>query len=75
MIVEEKTIERVETKVGVKSGWRTTEFWLATMATVLGVVYASGFITDGSQMDKVLGIAASVLATLGYSVSRGLAKV
>lgn len=58
----------------VKPGYKTTEFWLATAAMILGALFASGVISEGSQADKILGLAASILGTLGYQVSRGLAK-
>jgi len=58
----------------MKPGYKTTEFWLTSAAAVLGLLFASGVISDGSQIDKVLGMASTVLAGMGYSVSRGLAK-
>ena len=38
------------------------------------VLYASGVIAPESSGDNVLGLIASVLAAMGYSVARGLAK-
>jgi hypothetical protein len=58
----------------MKAGYKTTEFWLTVTASILGLLFASGIISDGSQADKVLGMASTVLAGMGYSVSRGLAK-
>lgn len=58
----------------MKPGYKTTEFWLTSVAALLGLLFASGAISDGSQIDKVLGMAATVLSGMGYSVSRGLAK-
>ena len=58
----------------MKPGYKTTEFWFTSAAAVLGLLFASGVISDGSQIDKVLGMASTVLAGMGYSVSRGLAK-
>ncbi len=58
----------------MKSGYKTTEFWLTAIASVLGLLFASGVISDGSQVDKILGMASTVLSGCGYSVSRGLAK-
>jgi len=58
----------------VKAGWKTTEFWLSTIAMTISMVYASGALTAGSVAERVIGIAAMVLASLGYSVSRGMAK-
>lgn len=58
----------------IKPGWKTTEFWLSVAAAVIGALYASGVVTEGSSLERVLGVIATVLAALGYSVSRGLAK-
>lgn len=58
----------------MKAGYKTTEFWLTVTATVLGLLFASGIVSDGSQADKILGMASTVLATMGYSISRSIAK-
>jgi len=57
-----------------KPGYKSTEFWLAAVAALCGILFASGFIAPDSSGDKVLGLIAGVLASLGYSVSRGMAK-
>jgi hypothetical protein len=58
----------------VKPGYKTTEFWLSTVAILIGLAYGSGLISDGSQADKIVGFIAAALSSFGYSVSRGLAK-
>lgn len=58
----------------IKAGYKTTEFWLSAVAAIIGLVYASGLIGEGTQVDKIVGFAAAALASLGYSVSRGIAK-
>ena len=57
-----------------KPGFKTTEFWFSTAAAVIGILFASGAITEGGSVDKIVGMAATVLAGMGYTVSRGLAK-
>lgn len=57
-----------------KPGIKTTEFWLSLAAAVVGVLAASGGLDPASPAAKVVGITAVVLAAMGYSVSRGLAK-
>jgi len=57
-----------------KPGFKTTEFWFSTAAAVIGILFASGAIAEGSSVDKIVGMAATVLAGLGYSISRGLSK-
>ena len=57
-----------------KPGFKTTEFWFSTAAAVIGILFASGAIAEGSSIDKIIGMAATVLAGMGYSISRGLSK-
>jgi len=57
-----------------KKGIKTTEFWFSAVAAMVGLLYASGVITPDSGGDKMLGLVATVLAAMGYTVSRGLAK-
>lgn len=57
-----------------KPGYKTTEFWLATVTAIVGILFASDVFPAESGGEKALGLAASVLASLGYSVSRGMAK-
>ena len=58
----------------VKPGWKTTEFWLALVAKLLGALFAAGMLGDGSEVSRVAGLAAIVLTSLGYSVSRAQVK-
>jgi len=55
-------------------GWKTSEFWLSLAAMLVGAIVTSGALTPGSPWEKLVGIAAMVLAAMGYSVSRGIAK-
>lgn len=58
----------------MKPGYKTSEFWLTVVATLIGLLFASGAVEEASGIGKIAGLAASVLATLGYSYSRGAAK-
>lgn len=60
-----------------KPGWKTTEFWLALLALILGAVAASGLLdlTDTPLDNKAIGLALSGLATLGYGAARAFTKV
>lgn len=58
----------------MKPGYRTTEFWLASAATLLGIVMASGLIQPDTIWDRIAGAIAATLAAMGYSYSRGLTK-
>jgi len=54
----------------MKPGIKTTEFWLAAAATVIGGLMASGVIAEDSSLAKVIGIAASALVALAYTGAR-----
>lgn len=58
----------------MKPGYRSTEFWLSLAAMLLGALMSSGLIESGSTWDKLVGIGASILGALGYTVSRTLVK-
>lgn len=57
-----------------KPGFKTTEFYLTTITTLLSLLLASGLVSSGGTADKIIGFAASALAVLGYTVSRGMVK-
>lgn len=57
-----------------KPGWKTSEFWLTLAAQAIGMAWASGLISEGGKLDKVLGFCAMALGLLGYTVARGMAK-
>lgn len=72
------TLAPIEAKAGkvVKPGYRTTEGWLTAIALAISMLYALDLVApEGtSSIAKALALIAGVLATMGYSVSRGLAK-
>jgi hypothetical protein len=57
-----------------KPGYKTTEFWLATAAAVVGLLFAADIFPSDSPGEKALGLAAMVLTSLGYTVSRTMVK-
>ena len=60
-----------------KPGYKTTEFWLSLLATLLGFLLASGVmdgVSEDSWIAKVVVGLVAVLATLGYSASRAKVK-
>jgi hypothetical protein len=61
--------------VSPKPGIQTTEFWLSSTATLLGIVMASGAIHDGGLAAQIIGGVLSVLAALGYTAARAKVKV
>lgn len=58
----------------VKPGYKSTEFWLSAVATLLGIVLASGAIPEGGTIAQIVGGILSVLASLGYTASRTQVK-
>lgn len=57
-----------------KPGYKTSEFWITAIGTLVTLVMSSGAITDGSQADRIAGYIVAGLAMLGYTVSRTKAK-
>ena len=58
----------------MRPGYLTTEFYLTTITMLLSQLYASGLVSDGSTVDKIIAFSAQALALAGYTVSRGMAK-
>ena len=70
-----QTIDDVLTlATGVKTGYKTTEFWLKVLAVVLTILFATGTIKTGGSAETIAGIAATMLGSLGYTVCRTWAK-
>jgi hypothetical protein len=58
----------------MRPGYRTTEFWLSFAAMLVGAAMSSGAFADTSDVMKYLGMGASLLSALGYTVCRTWAK-
>jgi hypothetical protein len=58
----------------MKPGWKTSEYWCTVAAQAVGLLMASDVFASGSIPAKIAGLAAMVLASMGYSYSRGQAK-
>jgi hypothetical protein len=63
-----------ETKEPVKPGYATTEFWLSLAAAVSGALVSSGLFATDSTVIKVAGLITTILASLGYTYARTVAK-
>jgi hypothetical protein len=61
---------------GLKSGVRSSEFYMALSAVVLGIVISTGVVDPegAGTWDKVVGVVCSLLAALGYTVGRSNVK-
>lgn len=57
----------------MKSGWKSTEFWISLAVAVLGSLLASGVLGEGDAA-RIAGAVLAGLAAAGYSASRGRAK-
>lgn len=68
------TTVTVPPPAAIKPGYRTTEFWFKVSALVLSAVFASGVLTSNTAL-AIAGMAATVLTSLGYTVSRTMVKV
>ena len=79
-MTEETTQKPVTIKDIVKSGWKTTEFWLSLATSLAGLSALLGFITPSDAGTVVAGLTQAVggvmsaVAVIGYSWSRGAAK-
>ncbi len=58
----------------MKPGYKTTEFWLSTATTILGLLLASGVIPTQSVWAQVVATAAMVLSPTAYTAGRAKAK-
>ena len=62
---------------GLKAGVRSSEFYLSLCAVLLGIAVSTGLVdvdAGTGVWDKVAGIACTLLAAFGYTVSRGKVK-
>ncbi|MFZ4398202.1 MAG: hypothetical protein ACOYOU_21515 [Kiritimatiellia bacterium] len=58
----------------VKPGYKTTEFWMTAGATFVGLAIASGIVPETGVWPKVVGLVVAAFTSMGYTVSRGMAK-
>lgn len=73
-VVSTPTVPVVDPGGPPKAGYKTSEAWLAAATAAVGAFAASGLWPNDSVPMKVAGIVAAVLASLGYSISRGMVK-
>lgn len=61
---------------GVKAGWKTTEFWMTLAVVIIAYLLSTdlGSVEAYPMIAKMLGLAAAVLASLGYQASRTAVK-
>jgi hypothetical protein len=66
--------ETTTTPVAAKPGYKTTEFWLTAGATFVGLAIASGIVPETGVWPKIVGLVVAAFTSMGYTVSRGMAK-
>ncbi len=54
-----------------KKGYKTTEFWLTTLGSILTLLNQSGAIGTPLPLEPIMAILGSISA---YALSRGVAK-
>jgi len=69
-----KATVEIEAVKKEKPGWKSTEFVLATLAQLMGILMASGVVESGSTWDKGIGLVVMALSSMGYSASRATVK-
>lgn len=59
-----------------RRSYQSAEFWLSLAATVVGAILASGLldVIPGNTDDQIVGLVATVLSALGYTVARTFQK-
>ncbi|MAH48734.1 hypothetical protein CMI37_23105 [Candidatus Pacearchaeota archaeon] len=64
------------TDPAVKPGYKTTEFWLISIAEIVGLLLASGAITEVGEgpIPRIIGGVIAILGALGYAVNRNKLK-
>ena len=60
----------------MKTGYKTTEFWLTLIAMLVGMLIAAGTLSDdeGALVIEAAGILVAAIASGSYAISRGIAK-
>tara|TARA_B100000745_G_scaffold122814_2_gene79702 strand:+ start:10965 stop:11162 length:198 start_codon:yes stop_codon:yes gene_type:complete len=54
----------------MKTGYKTTEFWLTLFAVILGAVLAAGLVPTEGPWLQVAGVAETALIAMGYTGAR-----
>lgn len=58
----------------IGKGIHSTEFWLTAIATIGGLVMASGLLVESTGWGKIVGLILSTLAAMGYTAQRTALK-
>ena len=58
----------------LKSGYKTTEFWLCVVAWVVALLLDSGILIEATVIKEGFATLGAALASIGYAYSRGRLK-
>lgn len=64
----------------IKSGWKTTEFWVSLATSIFGVLVTTGVFTPEqagdlvSSVGQIAGGLITVVASAAYAISRAKTK-
>jgi len=64
----------------MKTGYRTTEFWVTIVIQAIGILATTGVFTPDAAdtltkaITELGGLVAMVASAFGYSIARGMAK-
>jgi hypothetical protein len=57
-----------------RPGYKSSEFWLAVVATMGTLFLSSGLVGETHWVVKAVSLLVAALASMGYSASRGAVK-
>ena len=66
--------------MGLKSGWKTTEFWVSIITSMVGILVTLGLFTPDNassliqSISMIVGGIVTSVPIVGYAISRGKAK-
>ena len=72
--IAELVAARIESTTPAKPGYKTTEFYLSTFATIVGAAISVGLVPTTGPWPKISALVVCLLSSLGYTVTRGMVK-
>ena len=62
--------------MGLKPGWKTSEFWIVLMTSVVNLTTMSGVFTtnEANELYQAAPIIGQAIITVGYAIARARTK-